>query len=116
MDTLLVDQSTWDLVLDANGNIAVASGPYALAQDVASAARLFKGELWYDTTKGVPYFADFLAHAPAISLLKEELVAAALTVPDVKAATVVIDAVIDRNLTGQIQFVDKDGNAQSLSI
>lgn len=116
MDTLLLDQATWDLCLDANGNIAVATGPYAMAQDVASACRLFKGELWYDTSKGVPYFGKFLSHAPAISLLKEELVIAAKTVPGVKAASVVIDSVTDRNLTGQVQFVDQDGNTQALSI
>ena len=47
--TLLLDRTTWDLCLDANGNIAMATGPYAIAQDVASAVRL-----WHDTTKGVP--------------------------------------------------------------
>ena len=39
--TLLLDQTEWDLVLDASGNIALASPPYALAQDVASAVRTF---------------------------------------------------------------------------
>lgn len=116
MDTLLLDQTTWDLVLDANGNIAVASGPYALAQDVASACRLFKGELWYDTSKGIQYFEKFLSHAPTLSLLREDLVIAAKTVPTVKAANVVIDTVANRELSGQVQFVDVNGNAQLLSI
>ena len=56
MKTLLLDQTTWDLTLDANNNIALAAEPYAFAQDAASAIRLFQGELWYDTTRGVPYF------------------------------------------------------------
>ena len=56
MNTLLLDASAWDLVLDANGDIALAAPPYAVAQDVASAISLFLGELWYDTTQGVPYF------------------------------------------------------------
>jgi hypothetical protein len=41
----LLDRSTSDLALDASGNIAVASAPYALAHDAASAIRLFAGEL-----------------------------------------------------------------------
>lgn len=36
MKTLLLDQKSWDLTLDAAGNIAVAAEPYAIAQDVAS--------------------------------------------------------------------------------
>jgi len=60
--TLLLDRTVWDLVLDSNGDIALASPPYALEQDVASAVRLFLGELWYDTTKGIPYLKKFLGN------------------------------------------------------
>ena len=46
MNTLYLDPQSWDLVLDAAGNIAMAKDPYAKAQDVASACRLFSGELY----------------------------------------------------------------------
>jgi hypothetical protein len=36
-------------VLDAEGNIAVASEPYSLAQDAASAIKTFAGEVFWDT-------------------------------------------------------------------
>jgi hypothetical protein len=63
----LLDRSTWDLVLDASGNIAVASAPYALAQDAASAIRLLAGELWYDTAQWVPYSSKSSGQAPPIA-------------------------------------------------
>ena len=42
MKTLLLRPDTWDLTLDSAGNIAVAENPYALAQDAASAIKLFQ--------------------------------------------------------------------------
>ena len=67
MNTLLLDRATWDLCLDAAGNIATASEPYALAQDASSAIRLFVSEAWYDTTQGIPYFTNILGQAPPIA-------------------------------------------------
>lgn len=110
MKTLLLDITAWDLVLDINGNIAVAADPYAMAQDAASAIRLFQGELWYDTTKGVPYWATILGKSPPpLSLMKEEFVAAAMTVPGVVAARCFIAAVTNRGVTGQVQVTDAQG-------
>jgi hypothetical protein len=44
VNTLLLDVSSWDLCLDAAGNIAMASNPYSIAQDAASAIRTFAGD------------------------------------------------------------------------
>ena len=49
MNTLLLDQTAWDLVLDSAGNIALAAVPYARAQDVASAIKTFWAK--YITTR-----------------------------------------------------------------
>ena len=116
MNTLLLDSVDWDLVLDAKGNIAMASEPYALAQDVASAVRLFRGELWYDTTKGIPYFEQVLGHLPPVSLLRSLLADAALSVPGVLNAQVVLEPLDSRQLTGQIQFTDHTGVSGSVII
>lgn len=102
MDTLLLDQTTWDLTLDADGNIALASDPYSVAQDVASAIRLFAGELWYNTAKGVPYLARILGRFPPISLMKAEFEKAALTVPGVVGAQCAITALRNRTVTGTV--------------
>lgn len=114
MDTLYLNEN-WDLCLDANGNIALASEPYSLAQDAASACRTFLGECWYDTTIGVPYWTDILGHFPSLSLVKADLVAAAMTVPGVDSAQVFITGVVDRQLQGQIQVTDSTGNVSAAS-
>lgn len=109
MSTLLLDRTYWDLVLDSAGNIAMATAPYALAQDVASAVKLFLGELYYNTFKGVPYFSQVLGKLPPASVLLQLIEAAALSVPGVVTATVVIQSFNSRQVTGQIQFTDESG-------
>ena len=114
-NTLLLDQSAWDLVIDSAGNIAMATPPYALAQDVASAVRLFLGELWYNTPKGIPYFEDVLGHLPPLSLLTGYMETAALTVPGVVSAQVIISEFNSREITGQVQFIDETGAASGVT-
>lgn len=115
MKSLLLDRTAWDLVLNASGNIAVASEPYAISQDVASACKLFAGELWYATNKGIPYFSEILGHWPPLAVVRAELVKAAMTVPGVVSAQVVISSLDKRTLTGQIQFIDTTGAANNVS-
>jgi len=114
-NTLLLDGSAWDLVIDSFGNIAMAAPPYALAQDVASAVRLFLGELWYDTSKGIPYFENVLGQLPPISLLTGYIEKAALTVPGVVTARCVISNFESREITGQVQFIDENGVANNVT-
>lgn len=116
MKTLLLDTAAWDLVLDAAGNIAVAREPYQLSQDVASAIKLFAGELWYDTSKGVPYFSTILGKSPPIEFFKEQMVRAAKTVPGVVSAVCVIESFADRSVTGYVSFTDASGNTGTVSL
>jgi hypothetical protein len=116
MKTLLLDNTNWDLVLDAAGNIAVAQVPYARAQDVASALKLFLGELWYNTGKGIPYFQKILGKTPPTSIFEEYMVAAALTVPGVTRATCTIQSFENRTVTGQVAFETVDGTTGTVSI
>lgn len=109
--TLLLDQTAWDLVLDASGNIAMATPPYALAQDVASAVRTFLGEVYYNTTLGIPYFSQVLGHLPPASLLTQLISNAALTVPGVVSAQTVITSFNSGSVSGQILFTDESGVA-----
>ncbi len=112
MKTLLLDTDRWDVIQDAARNIAVASEPYALAQDAASAIRLFSAELWYDTSLGVPYFSDILGKSPPLQLMKEQFERAALRVPGVVSATCVITSIEGRTVKGQIQILDTSGATQ----
>jgi hypothetical protein len=109
MQTLLLSVDNWDLTLDASGNIATASGPYALAQDVASACKVFAGELWYDTDQGIPYLENILGQSPPLQYIKSQLEDAALTVPGVVSALCVLAGLNGRLLSGQIQLIDTTG-------
>lgn len=115
-DTLLLDTTAWDLVLDARGNVALAAPPYALSQDVASAIRLFRGELWFDTRPGIPYFESILGQSPPVSFFESEMVNAALRVPGVTSARCIIEGVDGRTITGQVTFTTADGTTQSVSL
>lgn len=116
MKTLLLDVTLWDLLLDANGNIAVAAEPYALAQDVASALRLFRGELWYNDAQGIPYFEDILGHTPPVTYFQELMVRAALTVPGVVSAECTIEAFEQRTVTGQVTFRTTTGQIGTVAL
>lgn len=107
MYTLLLDVNTWDLTVDAGGNIAKVDNPYSIAQDVASAVRLFLGELWYDTTRGVPYHDQILGKMPSPQFMKAKFVEAGMTVPEVYQIVCYLSGVTsNRTLTGQLQITD----------
>lgn len=109
MKTLLLDRKQWDIVLDARGNLAVADGAYALAQDAASAIKLFKGELWFDQNPGIPYFQAILGGYPTREFVRAKFVAAALRVPGVVTAKVFFTGLSNRVLSGQVQVTNRDG-------
>ncbi len=113
METLKLT-SSWDLTLDGNGNLAVATGGAALAQDVASAISTFLGEVYYDTTQGVPWLSQVFGEAFSPSLVKALLEKAALTVPGVVKASAVDLAFTSGVITGLVRIVDTAG--QSLDI
>lgn len=114
MRTLFLDPLSRDLALDADGNIAVASDPYSLAQDAASAILLRFGELWFDTSIGVPY-SSILGKTAPFSLGKSSMVKAALGVPGVTAAAVFVSGVADRKLSGQVQVTDETGKITAVN-
>jgi hypothetical protein len=126
MQTLLLDQVAWDLVLTNAGNIAVASDPYSQAQDVASSIKLFEGELWYDTTVGVPYFGpkfqgggltgDILGYAPPLNYVRQLWQKAALLVPGVVKASVFFSGFSNRVLSGQVQVANSNSQSTSVNV
>ena len=115
MNTLLLNLDNWDLCQDASGNIAMASQPYSITQDVSSAVRLFAPELYYDNTKGIPYPQNILGGRPPMSLVKSLVEKAAVTVPNVVSAKCIIAGLVNRQLTGQVQVVDTEGTTTLVS-
>ena len=115
MNTILLDPIAWDLLLDSNGNIAMASNPYSIAQDVASAVRLFLGELYYNTSKGMPYFQQILSQSNPEAIMKYQAEKAALTVPEVVQAKCTALYNNNRILSGTLEIIDTTGAAQNVS-
>jgi hypothetical protein len=107
--TLLLDKQTWDLTTDAFGNIAMDSTRYAIAQDVASAVKTVQGELFYDTSVGIPYYDQVLGQNFVPQLVKALFEQAALTVPGVVEAEATIFLSDTRELTGKIVVIDENG-------
>jgi len=115
MRSLLLDYDNWDLVLDINGNIAIASDPYARSQDVACAARTWVGDLWYNQARGVAY-KQILGQSPNLQFARSQIEAAALAVQGVVSAQCLfVQLTADRTLRGQIQFIDVDGESRNVS-
>jgi len=114
MDTLLLD-ANWDLTLDRGGHIAVATGAYAQAQDAASEIKLFQGELYYDTTRGIPYWQQILGKLPPTSLVKAKWEAAALLVPGTVTAQVFLRSFDRRTrvVVGEVQIRNSVGQRSS---
>ncbi len=117
-DSLLGELTNWDCCLDSNGDIAVCTAPYALAQDVASACKTFLGECWFDMTVGVPYQTQIMGQKPPLTLLQQYLVQAALTVSGVISAQCVISAYNANTgeVDGQVLFIDSTGVQQGVSL
>lgn len=116
--TILLDTATWDYTVDAAGNWALASEPYSRAQDVASAIRLFFKELYYDQTQGVQYKQKILGQSPPLTVFQAYMVQAALTVPGVVSADCIVTSYdfATRDIEGQVQFKDVDGNTGNVSL
>lgn len=109
MTSLLLDTTNWDIGLDANGNLAIATGNYAIAQDVANACRTWRAELWYDTALGVVY-QQILDNRPSIQFVKLALIGQGQTVPGVGSLKCFLTGPgTDREVGGQIQISNAAG-------
>jgi hypothetical protein len=115
MDTMLLDRTIWNWCLDASGNIAVATDPYSVAQDVASAVRTFIGECYFNTSLGIPYFQQIFGQLPPLAFMKAQICAAAETVPECTNPVCYISAFSDCKVAGQVQFTDSNGAVQTVS-
>ena len=115
MNTLLLDLTTWDLVVDSANNIAMAADPYALAQNVATACRTFLNELWYNVNNGIPYLQQVLGKNPPFQFVEGLLAAQALTVTGViQAKAHITGRDPNRGWLGTIEFIDSTGKANNV--
>lgn len=102
MRSMALNQSTWDLELDSNGNWYLADQNLSVAQDVACAWKVFLGECWYDNTLGLPYLQSIFGQLPPSSLVVAKLRDQAFTIADVKEVRIVsLQLNPDRSMSGQ---------------
>ncbi len=115
--TLFLRPDTWDLALDANGNIAVGTDVYQQAQDVASACRTFRGELYYDTQTGIPYDTEILGGTGfPLALYKLYLEEAALSIDGVVSAQASLNTNDRRNVIGAIIFTNDQNETGQINL
>src|SRR5260221_548540 len=98
MNTIFLLPTTWDLSIDSDNNIAMAQDTYSMVQDAASAIQTYLGEVYFDTTIGIPYFTNILGHGLPINLYRAQCVQAALSVPGVQSAQVFFISLNNRTL------------------
>lgn len=107
--TLLLNKNSWDLSIDALGNIAMDSTSYAVAQDVASAVKTIQGELYYDTSQGIPYPTLVWGKNYVPQLVQSLIEAAAKSVPGVVQTQATLELSTSRQLTGAVRIINENG-------
>jgi hypothetical protein len=115
--TLTLDRESWDLTLDGNGDLAIASGSYAVAQDVASSCLVFFGECYYDTTLGIPWKDNVLGKKPSPSYIAQKMQDEALKLPVVDRA--IANVFFDKNTKqtrGTIRVTDTTGELSQVTL
>lgn len=114
--SLKLDPTTWDLRVDEYGLIVTCEGPYAIAQNVANAVRLFTKDAWFDQEKGIPHYQIELGKKPPYALLRTKIINTALSILGVADARVTwLEFTNEKVLTGNILLTLKDGSTQNVS-
>jgi hypothetical protein len=109
MNTLQLD-ANWDLLI-TDGTLTVATGNYAIAQDVAAACRTFLGECWFaPLTIGVPYLQNILGQRVSLQYVKLAEVNAGIKTPGVAQINCFLTGPDDQRMVGgQLQIYDTNG-------
>ena len=116
-DSILLDRTTWDFVVDASGNIAVCSETYSIIQNVATAIRTWFAEVWYDTSIGIPYDDGIFDGTAPLSIMKAQAEATAETVSGVASAQCLfLLQSATRTLSGAIAITLTTGETVSVNL
>lgn len=115
MKSLQLNDS-WDISLDGGGNLAQVSEKLAVAQDVATAVRLFQGEAVYLSERGVPHYTDNLGVKLSQAMIRSDITDIALTVPNVTAVSIENEQLSGRTYTADIRITDSLSSADPAPI
>lgn len=81
--TALLDPQTWDLQLDANGDIKLCTGAQAIVQNAANEIRLWRNDAYFQQDRGIAWKEAQLAKKLDISVLIQVIREAVANVPDI---------------------------------
>lgn len=81
-----LDPVTGDLMIAAGNLVLIGDGP-AVAQAVGCALRMFLGEWFLDTSRGVPWFQRVLVKSPSANVLRSVFLDVILGVQGVAKVT-----------------------------
>nr|DAY59904.1 MAG TPA: Protein of unknown function (DUF2634) [Caudoviricetes sp.] len=117
-NTLLLDER-WDIFLTESGDIAVVTGEYATAQNVANACRLFTNDAYFAQDEGIPWFVAQLGRPLARSVTSSRVRSAASDVEGVASVDAVNIEDVDMEtwvLTGDVRFTMEGGADVSVDL
>lgn len=113
MFSVKLDETNWDLDLDASGNIATVGAQERLAQDTATTCLLWRGESFWDEQFGVPWKAILGGSGYSLNLVEGYLRETAETVEGVETADVTLTQNRgDRTVKGQILLNGGQANVE----
>jgi len=118
MNTLTLDEN-WDLSLNADGNIEIATGDYAIAQNCANAVRLFTNEAFFDRQKGIPHFSIELGSSvmASMAVFKNAIREACLGVDGTTDCEIILNHNKENRLEGgQISLETVNGSQISIEL
>lgn len=105
MISLKLIKDSWDIQLDENGLLLVADADYSIAQNVATAVRLFTNDAYFDTRSGIPHFQITYIRNPNLSVIRSRIKATAEAVVGVASATVILNPLTEAGtLSGVINL------------
>lgn len=117
MSSLLLDRTTWDLVLDQGGNIAQATSVYAVLQDVSTAVRTWAGEVIYDTSLGVDYLGSVLGNPHGSVAFTSQATREANNVLGVSKTKITVSGISPtRGISGVAEVTLSSGQTVSIGI
>ncbi len=91
---LAIDPTTGDLEVLADGTLATVENEAAIAQEIQTRLRWFRGEWFLDTSRGVPYLESVLKKGVTAAAVRVILKKEIETVPGVARASS-LDVAID---------------------
>lgn len=114
--TLMLDDS-WDITLNSDGKIKVATDAYAIAQNASNAVRLFRNDAYFNASKGIPHFDIELGHSrAAVPVIESHMKKAMLAVEGVADAVAVLEVDKDRVAGGSAYITLQSGESAEISL